>query len=131
MAFNIFKSSKELEQVKADNAALVSNLAEKEKELTEARSLAQQLTDSNLELGKEIEGLKGQVETAKKSAGLQAAQTLAAIGIPEGTVKESVSADPTAEEIFAQYQALQKTDPAAATNLYRQHRAKFIKTLNH
>jgi chromosome segregation ATPase len=131
MKFNIFKSETDLTEARAQIDGLVKSLATKETELTEAQKLAEGLADSNRELGKEIEQLKEQVKTAKESANRQAAETLASLGVPEGTVKpETASAELSAEEFHAKLNELQSTNPAAATQFYRQHGAKFFKTNN-
>ena len=121
--FDIFKTSKELQQVKADNANLIKRLGDKETELTEARSVIEKLTTSNMELGKQVDGLKTDVEAAKKSANKEAAQILATVGVPEGTIKET-PATKTDAETLAEFNAL---TGAAATKFYNLHRDAILR----
>ena len=122
MAFNIFKTNQELTDAKAENARLLKLLAEKETEITQLSETIDKITESNLDLTKQVETLKGEIEAAKKSAGAQAANILATVGVPEGTIKPETEAAPalTPDEAMKQFNAL--SDPLARRAFWAKHK---------
>jgi hypothetical protein len=129
MKFNIFKSETELTEAKAEITRLTTALATKETELTEARTFAEGLADSNRAFGKEIEELKAQVKGAKESAGKQAAEILASVGVPEGTVKtEAQEQKASPGELYEKMISL--TDATERRAFYVKHRTEILQYTN-
>lgn len=124
MKFNLFKTAQELTDAQAEVSRLIKALADKETELEQIRKTNDELTDSNLELGKQVENLKADVEAAKKSASKEAANILANVGVPEGTIKDTPAAAKTEADILAEFNTLRG---AAQTKFYQSHREAILR----
>jgi len=128
--FSLTKTSEELKQAKADNANLLERFRGVEAELDQARKHIDKITAGNLELTKQLETIKADYEQklaaankatdeAKASANKIAAQTLASLGVAEGTIQENVAPVIPDEELYAQFIKLQG---AERTEFYKAHR---------
>jgi len=124
MTLNILKLNEQVKTLKADRDNLVKTSEAKDAQLADARKLVDSLTEANASLTGQVEVLKAELEVAKKSANRQAAETLAAIGVPEGTIKESISQEFTAEQVIAKFGALTGKEKS---EFYQKHRATILR----
>jgi ATP-dependent protease ClpP protease subunit len=95
------------------NAALQSELST----LVESSAILQTALET---AAAELAAKDLEIEAAKESAGLLAAQTLASIGQPETlNIDRSEQVAITEESFWAEYKSLKASDPGAATEFYR------------
>ena len=144
MQLNIFKSNEQVKELEAEKVSLLNRFELAEKDLRDAQDVIagfmvkQKKFDSTIEeLKKEhastIESLKKenqtkmdvlavQLEEAKVSAGKQAAQVLASMGVEPETVKVEVV--PTTGDILAKFESL---TGKAKSDFYAAYRDQILK----
>ena len=71
----------------------------------------------------EVEQLKAKLVEAETSAGKKAQEALAAIGVPPVNT-DVATAEPSAEQLKAEYEKLAKTNFAQARDFWKKHEAK-------
>jgi predicted nuclease with TOPRIM domain len=124
MIFNALKANKAIEVLTEEKGKLAESLTKAESELKDAKAQLETVTGEKEKLSKQLESLTGELENAKKSANKQAAEVLATVGVSE-PVKEAAK-QPTLAELTEQLATLQKSDPKAAAELYKEFRSQFV-----
>lgn len=121
--------STELKEAREREAGLAQDFANADvnakKATAEVANLGKKIVELQEQLvarGVEIEDLKKAVEEAKASAGKQAQEAMAQIGVPavDGETAPPVSV----ESLKSQYEQLSKTDPVQAREFWKKNETK-------
>jgi hypothetical protein len=106
-----------------DATALTAKCGELETALKAKTDEAAKSVESLQAVAVEVEQLKAKLVEAEASAGKKAQEALAAIGVPPVNT-DVATAEPSAEQLKAEYEKLAKTNFAKARDFWKKHEAK-------